>query len=908
MQLNPESLAIVDKLNKDQSVKATSTTIGPFNQISKDVLNIIIDNYELLNNKSGDDRAKVFVTAYKNLLEKRKETKGDQKEDIAEDSGESLQPETTEHGQWYIHDIECHSIRGIDSYGETFPFSFEGKSNLIYGPNGSGKSSLLGAVIWGFTGIAITDASDDKQETDVHQKTDGTKKGKKIRPNAWPVISTLPETDIENIAPDSWVLIELKTEDQANTLYVKRTLSGLEAGLDKDKLEPCKNLDGYGIKPLDLQISLIAPTILSRNTLENANDIITILSMILGFDVLTDIGNLASGIGLNRTKYANGIQKSIDSNWDSLQEKLTHLADPLHEKSPVRPKIQGITSKIKPSLTELTEKQTLIQQEIDDANKNVAEVLGIDSEDKDAREGLADKLIEAIAYLEKDFADIFPSFSEIKYIPEQHGDKSITTIEQGFSTFCEQAKTRIQQRIDWWKKEKEGGSKLRLKLRASSDYDIVKMECPVCDQSVKGLPIKGELEQLKGFDLELQRDLKDFFKDLLDELEGIVSKEIKIFSQSSPPSRISTDWQKINDTVDQRLKGVIGKYDPEIQKIRDSFEVISVEPVAFFEDTDTDLLAASEAFSKACSDSLKTIEIFKWANKHFENTKTQLYTLIISSEGSLLSELSKSKDKASDIQPLNTIKTQLDEIIVQREALALLEAEHCLLESLQSPVDEIKKLSKYALEKTEEVFSQIKTISDKNWKLLYDESPTGLISSKLVIERGKTIEPFLSKHNYEVSGKYFANAGLQRAIALCFLCALIEKNESGMSFVLFDDPILSLDEDHRERWADEMIAPMIENGYQIILATHQHQFKKNCAHDFETGNIIEFNPRDTQRPLSWQLGGALDRVRDALNSNWRSAPNLLRKYCENMLITFQAYCAKTFYNPYNLSSSIARRV
>jgi len=44
VQLNPESQAVVEKLNDGQSVSATKTTVGPFNQIAQDVLRIIIKN------------------------------------------------------------------------------------------------------------------------------------------------------------------------------------------------------------------------------------------------------------------------------------------------------------------------------------------------------------------------------------------------------------------------------------------------------------------------------------------------------------------------------------------------------------------------------------------------------------------------------------------------------------------------------------------------------------------------------------------------------------------------------------------------------------------------------------------------------------------------------------------------
>ncbi len=904
MQLSPESKAIINILNESQSVSATKTTVGPFNQIAKDVLLIIIENYEQLSTLSGESRAKKFLDYYKRLLADRaKPAEKKQVENIEKQQEETTQ-ENAEQPKWYIHNIECHSIRGIDSYGETFSFSFEGKSNLIYGPNGSGKSSLLGAVIWAFTGITITDASDDKQDADIHKKTDGTKKGTRILSN-WPLISTLPESnDIKSVVPDSWVTIELKTKDQSKTLYIKRSLaSNLEAGIDKSALKSCKNLEEYGIKPLDLQISLIAPTVLSRNTLDNAESVIKILSMILGFDILTDIGDLATNIGRNRTTYASIIESTINSYWTSLQEKLTRLPDSLDEKSPIREKLKDLVSKVKPTLKELTDKNTLIQDEIDDANKKVAEMLGVDSGDKGLIEGLAEKLIEAIAYLEKDIQIIFSSFYEIKYDPEQYDNKTLEKTEEEFEAFCIEAQKRIKQRINWWKKEKKEGSKLRLKLLASVDYDAERMECPVCEQSIKDLPIKAELEKLKTLDLELQRELKDFFNDLLEELKKIVHDRIKNISQSLPTERIKTDIQNMRDFIDSRLHNTINKYEIKFQEFYKTIKDIKIKQVTFFDQTDEDLSIASKAFTKACNESSKAIEILKWASVNFENIKVELDKMFTSSEEtSLLSELLKSKSKALDIKPLGTIKLQLEEIIKLREPIEELEKLYELLESLKSPIDEIKKLSAFALEKTNEIFGQIKNLSDEYWKKLYDEFPTGLTPSKLVLERGKTIESFLSKQNYEVAGKYFANAGLQRSIALSFFCAMLENSGEGLNFVLFDDPILSLDEDHRERWSHRIVNPIMKDR-QIILATHQELFIKNCSEDFVGESIIRLNPRTRKKRLLVEPGYLIERAEYWLDYNWEFANDLLYQYVEYLLETLDSYSPVAFFNKDRLKDS-----
>lgn len=905
MQLNPKSKAIIDQLNDSKSIPAKSVTIGLFDEITKDVLKILIENYDILNALSGDSRVEKLIALYDKVIENKKidATKQEKQTQSQPIQNDTIKLNTF--NKWYIHNIKCHSVRGIDLYGKTFEFSFEGKSNLIFGPNGSGKSSLLSAIIWAFAGITVTDTTDEEQETNIYQKTTGIKKGGTIC--NWPLIATLPESDVtKNLKPDSWVIIELKSKDNMQSLYVKRSLEkGMEVGNNENDLNICKSLENYGISPLDIQVALVAPTILSRNTLDNAVDIIKILSMILGYDNLDDIGKLAENIGRNRTAYANKNDTTVTQNWKTLEDKVAHLLDPLPEKSNLREKLKLNN---RPTIAELAEKQILVQSEIDAANEIIATILGITGDEK-AKEGIADKLVAAIEFLEKEFNILFPSFSKIKYDKNECNDKAIENIEDEFSKFIENAKERITNRIKWWKREKEEGSKLSLKLLAAQDYNPESMACPVCEQSIKNLPLKDELASLKSADQELQRKLKDFFNDLSEELKKIIPQNIQDIGTKLPSDRVSEDWKEIKNTLDKRLTKIVEKYDSPISDACKAITNIPIDALVFFNDTDEDLIQASELFIKAVNISSKAIEILKWGITQFDDVKGIIENIIkISKTNSdtLLSELSKNKTKALEIPPLKTIKMLLEDIVKLREIIVILERKSVLLENLKAPIDELKKLSKYALEQTETVFSEIKDIAHRNWKLLYEESPTGLSLEKLVLERGKTIEPLLSKQNYEVAGKYFANAGLQRAIALSFLCALLEKNnkKEGLAFAIFDDPILSLDEDHREKWADDILAPLIEKELQTILSTHQGQFKKNCSSIFS--NTIEFNPRDRKQPISWRPGDALSRAEEILKKDHAVVPNMLRKYCEQVLITLQAYSADDFYNPESYSKSLAR--
>ncbi len=146
------------------------------------------------------------------------------------------------------------------------------------------------------------------------------------------------------------------------------------------------------------------------------------------------------------------------------------------------------------------------------------------------------------------------------------------------------------------------------------------------------------------------------------------------------------------------------------------------------------------------------------------------------------------------------IETAIDKISENQNKLKT-------LKTLKEPLDILKKLSKYAVTKTITIFNEIKDKAIINWKLLYPENSTGLYPSSLVMSGGrdKSIESLLIHGDYEVPGPPFANAGLQRAIALSFLCALFDKHPKGLGFIVFDDPILSLDDEHRERWSGKIL-------------------------------------------------------------------------------------------------------
>ena len=338
MAFSPQSQSIIDRLLSGEKVHSGATVIGPLNEYGRTLLRVVCDNYDDLQKRTGEDRAQFLRKRYRDAKENTtNEATASEGEGLPAESplkiASHAQPlDTTELDEptpgkaYMLNSVECTSFRGIAPAGERLLFMFDGKSNLIYGPNGSGKTSLLGAVIWVLTGHAMSDAHIESDTAPVHNvpKSDG--KGTKI--TNWPVVATLPDGKItKDTIQECSVRIKLVSSDGSSTLHLRRSIAdGPEFSNNGKDWKPCDNLTQFGIKPLDLQLSLHAPTTFGRFTVENAPDTKSLLSLMLGYDDLENLGELASNISRNRTSLANREQKVIDAAWDELTTLLSTTA------------------------------------------------------------------------------------------------------------------------------------------------------------------------------------------------------------------------------------------------------------------------------------------------------------------------------------------------------------------------------------------------------------------------------------------------------------------------------------------------------------------------------------------------------------------------------------------------------
>ncbi len=307
--------------------------------------------------------------------------------------------------------------------------------------------------------------------------------------------------------------------------------------------------------------------------------------------------------------------------------------------------------------------------------------------------------------------------------------------------------------------------------------------------------------------------------------------------------------------------------------------------------------------------SLHAITILRWASSNLQTLSQNLNELITgATDGSLLAQLTKGKHAAQLVKPLVTVGRELVKSKQTQQGIDSSRALLKVLATLEAPLDQLKLLSKYAETAVREEFDSIKDTTTEYLCLMYPESPTGMKPGKLKLGKGKdkSVEALLTGTTFEVPGQYFANASLQRAIALAFYFALLKKHPGGLGFIVMDDPILSLDEEHRERWSAHILRPML-SALQVLIATHQRQFMRHCTNDFAADRIVDLNPRDRHRRISWKPGDRLRRAEQQLfeQGDHLAAATTMRKFREDVLISMDAYSPTPFFNPSDLATSAA---
>jgi|GEM_PF-1795507 len=914
MNFSPQSQEVIDSLLRGRQIQSGTVSVGPFDEASLLLLKILSNDYGAINALSGAEQAKELRSRYQEQ-EQQTEANSDSSDtstniDHEKAEGDPGQLETCR--GWRLVAVNATSYRGLAPVGTDITFQFDGVSNLIFGPNGSGKSSLLGAVIWAMTNKTITDADDEDEDAHVYTLTADQKKGKKLR--QWPTSVTLPDSGIENASPNCSVALELCSKDDKASKWLRRTYpQTFEQSDDGEHWSPCTNISTLGIKPLDQQLSLIAPMVFGRQTVENTKESKDILRLILGYDDLVNLGKLAGNIATNRTRLETAENKAVENKGKEILDALKGITDELDEDHPFRETLVQLAADSALEKEQIEKAKQAVEVEIEEKEKHIAGAVGLETEQEEKPDGIGDKLTLAVDRLKSGIVENFPSLASINisetFPPTESSTSSaqLQELEQAFDAFIIDVRKKIEERFKWWQQETVPGSRAKLKLLAATYYEPSAEVCPVCDQSIKGLAIKDELVELSNLPPELLREARDFFRDLCSGLDSIVPSTLRSITETLPKQRVEKDWAAIKQKIDPVFDKLVTKFDGPLQGIAGKCVLEVVESLQLTPDkAPENFVSLADNLVRKLIKATNAISILNWSEKHLSAVSDQIMALLMSDDsvdpGSLLTILLKGKSAADSVAVLIRVRKTLGDIDRKWDEQKNLKEPVQVLQKLKGPLAAIKKLTTYAEHEVDIIFDEIAKDTLKYWNELYPESSSGLVPRYPDLNR-RSVEAMLSGSNYCVPAKYFANSGLQRAIALAFYFALLDKHPGGLDFVIMDDSILSLDEEHRETWSSHILKPRMETT-QCVFATHQREFMNNCRYDFTDGHVVELNPRTKERRISWRPGNRLDRAEQEYERAYTNAPNELRKYREELLLTFDAYSPQSFYDPSNLTVSL----
>jgi len=600
--------------------------------------------------------------------------------------------------------------------------------------------------------------------------------------------------------------------------------------------------------------------------------------------------------------------QSLTDKWEDLRRKLRSLPDKLSEKGPCTEDVSVLAEKVSPGIKDITAVSVSLNAAIEQAESNLADAIGLEFSEG-APPDLTDRLTAAVVSLEKGLSCTFPLLTAVKLDAVILSDEGATAsdlldaLDERLLEFFNDAAERIRKRLAWWEKETAPGSKSALLLMASRDYDPDTMQCPVCEQRIADLPVSGELASLRDTDPELCLKVKSFFRELEDELKELVPVSLENVASKPVNQRLLDDWANVRDgLLGEDFMPITADYDSRIVEIATAIAPEDVDVPCLIPDKterDGDFFSASVAFVSQVGRVYKALAALRWSRAYLDvvfDKVTNIITNKTSTEKpSLLYVLAQGKEAAAVVKPLKGVRGELREMLKGRAEITDAEEELALLQQIKIPLDKMKILASFAASEVGRIFEAIKDKTIEYCDILYPESPTGMKPGRLTMAKGrdKSIEALLSRETFEVPGQYFANAGLQRAIALSFYSALLEVHPRGLGFVLMDDPILSLDEDHRERWTLSILRPKMKD-MQIVLATHQRKYLSNCGHHFEPECVIELNPRDRARRISRRPGHRLLRTQKEMASGWSVTPTMMRMYREEVLTTLDAYSPTPF--------------
>lgn len=918
--LNVNSREIIVSLCKGGMAKIGESNVGAISEESKSLLALLSMNINTLRELRGKELVgKVISLSSRFDFTDVERVINNSEEMDTEGNATKLR----------LGRVRACSFRGLAPADIEWEYDFKGKSHLMHGPNGCGKSSLLGAICWCLAGSLFRDDCPPcKPEKVTAYPIEGGSEERVDRDDAQALVDEHGNTS--SAVKPYWVELQFLVEtdeDEDNTLYLKRSsadgLSGSNDGVNWSSFE---SVAQAGIDELDCELRLLMPAKATHMQFGKNPDLIRLLAEVAGYGDLETVTEVAESLTTNSRRNVTTIKNTeLMPEEQRIQESVNQIQESATERIKQLSSYQDLCKegRTKDDIRVFGE---AINGEIVAAKAQLANDLGLGIPDKDATDykewqeksnDLPGQISNLLLVLEKSLNEIFSTSLGL----EAPSADDIKNIEDELTIFEESAKASIEERLQWARREAEQ-EKLGLMLKAAGHFVEDLDACPVCTQSLQEVPhIREELKELHELSLKehLQKKVDDFARSLKAELDAVVPPSQREWGSKSFAQRIVGDWASFKEThCKGLLLSVAEGIDGSIKSAVKDIEQGVVTPFELPSEAEAQFADTFSSFAKEIDNAKIFISLCRCMSLFKDTVSEELQALLMrSEEGSEVAAfkevLERAKGNNEILKSLIVIQGYtrelwkstrgVEEITSRINVLTVLADSAESIKSLKDTIrNEVKAMVKGELgQKTEQYYNSLYD----NEVLEFAQLTTGHAANPDV--KGE-VNLYLKAGNHQVPMGPFSNAGRMRALLLSFAFALLEKSSDSLNFIILDDPALSLDDEHKARFVDNLVKPCVERG-QVILGTHYERFFQDSEPVFIDGVKLRMIPRQRAADrVGFEAGDLLRRVAIATQSNsgqWREVAGNIRVWIERTLGTLSGYCPQPFVVFDNIPQSIS---
>ncbi len=812
----------IKRLSEGQTLTIGGTSFGPLNSEEIRLLSILAKNRDTLIEERGIELAKHVMELF------------GEKGVLGRQEPRSPAPITMP-GAWRLFSIQASCFRGLAPANVNWSHEFtDGKSFLLFGPNGCGKSSVLGAIIWCFTGYILRDDCAPSAPQDVPVYSAG---GRPSSAGSRPDALTLIDESEQNTTAEKeyWVEVEILAGDkdaQQRQWLRRHSVDGLFKSSDKTNWAPIRSIEEAGISELDAELHLLMPARVTHLCFGKDTDLVRLFSQIVGLDDLEDIANLAASAHTALVREANKIERAVESEDETLAKIISSLKDSgLQSLRSLR----AFDAAMAPARTSENIKEFGLELKnlVEQRKRELARDLGIrlpeeDSNDyasfKEHLDNLPGQVQVAIDELGKPVSAIFPTSIGLDGLSDIELVETTAKLEK----FEEGARQKVQERLAWARQEADD-EKLSLMLVAAEHYREGSSSCPVCTQDLSPVPhVRRQLEELhlKANRQHLKKTFDDLELALIKDLDEIVSRTRQSEGIQTLSQRILSDWETLKSArFPGLLRGIAATFDGAIAELSQlpGSEPVK-EPTSFLGNYKDQFPEAFARLHNSLGAAYRYMQLARSLVRWRDQLTKALVRVLQQSHGQgpdcVATIITRGRKFSNELNQLKDALKQTRDLFASQKNCENLVRQVENYRRVAAATDKCKALGQLVRQEVCGAVKQVEPSLKKNYECLCKEHlfPLDLLTAGNAANPSvkNEINAYFKIGTERVPIGPFSNAGRLRALALSFIFALLNKSSGSLGILICDDPALSLDDEHMARFVDNLVKPLLDR-MQVIL-------------------------------------------------------------------------------------------